>query len=213
MPENLFNITDAGLDDGTIDFYTLIQEPPDADAETLRAKIQALYNQAQANRDHRNLTRRREYQTLLDWLPRAKSALLEPEKRARYNAYLASVQTGTAEVDFDAFMDDLLGHAETMEAKTGLLGVQDKDKTQPTRSGPVRATVQTVQTPAAKSPAPAPTSASPLALAGALAALVLGFFVANYFVQQTLPAILIGFILAAITFVLLNLKPRGGIRS
>ncbi len=211
MPENLYNIADAGLDDGTIDFYTLIQESPGADAETLRAKIQTLYNEAQANRDHRNLTRRREYQTLLDWLPRAKSALLEPEKRARYNAYLASVQTGTAEVDFDAFMDDLLGHAETMEAKTGLLGVQDKN--QPVRSGPVKATVQTVKTPAPRVPAPASPRVSPVAVGGAVAALFLGFLVANYFIHQTVPAILIGLIVAAVTFVALNPRPRGGLRS
>lgn len=210
MADTFYNISDAGLDDGTIDFYTLIQESPGADAETLSAKIQALYNQAQANRDHRNLTKRREYQTLLDWLPRAKSALLEPEKRARYNAYLASVQTGTAEIDFDDFMDDLLGHSETMEAKTGLLGVQDKN--QQTRPRPVKATVATVKLPAPTSPT-SKAPPAPAALIGAVAALLVGSLLANAVIHSALPAILIGFIIAAVTFVLLNPKPRGGIRS
>ena len=211
MAGTLYNIADAGLDDGTIDFYTLIQESPDADGETLRAKIQALYNEAQANRDHRNLTKRREFQTLLDWLPRAKSALLEPEKRARYNAYLASVQTGTAEVDFDDFMNDLLGHAETMEPKTGLLGVQDKSQ-QP-RSRPLKTPAE----PAKIRSAPMPTSGAPktppIAIVGALIALIVTFVLSGTFLDSTLPRVLIGFIIAAVTFVLLNPKPRGGIRS
>ena len=206
-----YNIADAGLDDGTIDFYTLVQESPDADSETLRAKIQSLYNEAQANRDHRNLTRRREYQTLLDWLPRAKAALLEPEKRARYNAYLASVQIGTAEIDFDDFMNDLLGHTETMEPKTGLLGVQDKN--QPPRARTLKTPAETSKPSAPK----IPTSASPAppiaAIVGALIALVVGFVIANSLLNNPLPAILVALILGAITFVLLNPKPRGGIRS
>ncbi len=209
MADSLYNITDAGLDDGTIDFYTLIQESPGADIETLRAKIGALYNQAQANRDHRNLTKRREYQTLLEWLPRAKSALLEPEKRARYNAHLASVQTGTSEVDFETFMADLLGHAETMEPKTGLLGVQDKNqqpRVRTTKPAPETAKIAAPRT-------PAPVKPPVIAIAGAGIALLVGFLLANLVLHKPLPAILIGFIIAAITFVLLNPKPRGGIRS
>lgn len=212
MADSLYNIADAGLDDGTIDFYTLIQESPSADIETLRAKIGALYNQAQANRDHRNLTKRREYQTLLEWLPRAKSALLEPEKRARYNAYLASVQSGTAEVDFDEFMNDLLGHAETMEPKTGLLGVQDKSVQARTRSA--KAPLEAPKSVAPRSPS-APASKTPLAaILGAGFAFVLAFVVVSKGLHQAaLPAALVAFILAAITFVLLNPKPRGGIKS
>lgn len=212
MADSLYNIADAGLDDGTIDFYTLIQESPGADIETLRAKIGALYNQAQANRDHRNLTKRREYQTLLEWLPRAKSALLEPEKRARYNAYLASVQTGTAEVDFDEFMNDLLGHAETMEAKTGLLGVQDKSVQARTR--PAKPPIEATKAVAPRSPSP-PASKTPLtAILGAGFAFVLGFVIVSKALNQAaLPAALAAFILAAVAFVLLNPKPRGGIRS
>lgn len=214
MAENLYNITQAGLDDGTIDFYTLIQESPDADSETLRAKIQALYLDAQANRDHRNLTRRREYQTLLDWLPRAKAALLEPEKRARYNAYLASAQSGTAQVDFDEFMLDLMGQNEAMEAKTGLLGVQDKN--QSPRARTLKTPVEVPKTPNPKPgrvPTSGPARSSLVPVVVPLLALVLVPLLVNLVIHRTFPAILIGIIAAALAFVLLNSKPRGGIRS
>ncbi len=209
MADLSYNLADAGLDDGTIDFYTLLQESPDADAETLRTKIQALYNESQANRDHRNLNKRREYQTLLDWLPRARTALLEPEKRARYNAYLASVQSGTAEIDFEAFMDDLLGQSETMEEKTGLLGVQDK--AQPPRARVIKAPTEMPQASTPKAPA----SASPtpmLAIGGAFAGLIIGALI-GYALGGIVPAILVAFILGALAFALLNRKPRSGIRS
>ncbi len=210
MADFSYNLADAGLDDGTIDFYTLLQESPDADVETLRAKIQALYNESQANRDHRNLNKRREYQTLLDWLPRAKSALLEPEKRARYNAYLASVRSGTAEIDFETFMGDLLGENEAMEEKTGLLGVQDSSQ-----SPRIRAAKPPVEIPQAKNtrvPVSAPANSS-LAIGGAVAALFVGAIAGNAMNRGLVPTILIAFILGAITFALLNKKPRGGIRS
>ena len=211
MADLSFNINDAGLEDGTLDFYTLIAEPPDADTETLRAKMGALYNDAQANRDHRNLTKRRQYQTLLELLPRARLALLDPEKRARYNAYLASAQNGTAEVEFDEFMDDLLGTGDVMEPKTGLLGVQDE-------SGGPR--VRTIKVPAEKTVAapsrprtPAPTVASPRPVFGAFAGILVGGAIGWLSFHDIVPAILGGIILAGLGYVALNREPRGGIRS
>lgn len=209
MADTSYNLADAGLDDGTIDFYTLLQESPDADVETLRTKIQALYNESQANRDHRNLNKRREYQTLLDWLPRARAALLEPEKRARYNAYLSSVQSGTAEVDFDTFMSELLGHNETMEEKTALLGVQDKSQVPRARVITTPTAMPQANTPKAPPSAPA---VSPLAIGGSLAGLIIGALVGNA-LGGIVPTILIAFILAALAFALLNRKPRTGVRS
>lgn len=208
----LFNITDAGLDDGTIDFYTLIQEPVDADAETLRTKIQSLYNEAQANRDHRNLTKRREYQTLLELLPRARQALLEPEKRARYNAYLASARSGTAEVEFDSFMSELLGQEETLEEKTGLLGVQERP--QEPRARVIKAPVETPA--AANNRAKAPTAASgpsPVAIGAAVAGLIIGGAIGYFALGGLVPAILLALILGAVGFVAFNRKPATGIRS
>jgi hypothetical protein len=209
MADNTFNINDAGLEDGTLDFYTLIQEPVDADTETLKAKIQSLYNEAQANRDHRNLTKRREFQTLLELLPRARVALLEPEKRARYNAYLASAQSGTAEVEFDTFMADLLGTNETMEEKTGLLGTQDKPAQPRARviKAPTEPVAKATLVPPS-TPAPSPMRAVGGAIAGFIVGALFGYVVFHIVV----PSILIGIILAAMCFVVLNRKPRDGVR-
>lgn len=210
---NLFNINDAGLDDGTIDFYTLIQEPVDVDPDTLRSKIQSLYNEAQANRDHRNLTKRREYQTLLELLPRARMALLEPEKRARYNAYLASARSGTAEVEFDAFMSDLLGLEDTMEEKTGLLGVQDR------AAEPRARVIKTpVETPAAttsrsKASASSAPGASSTAIIGGIIGVVLGAVIGHFVFHTIVPTILVAIIVGAVGFVALNRKPATRIRS
>lgn len=212
MADNPFNISGAGLEDGTLDFYTLIQESPNADADTLRAKIQALYTEAQANRDHRNLNKRREYQTLLDWLPRAKSALLEPEKRARYNAYLASARSGTATEDFETFMNDLLGQNETLDEKTGLLGIQDRP--QEPRARVIKVPSETSAAPPSVSRPPAPAPGPPAtALMGALGGFLLGAAI-GYFVLHGVPAaFLLGMVVAVVGFVALNRQPRGGIRS
>jgi hypothetical protein len=211
MADINFNINDAGLEDGTLDFYTLLQEPVDADNETLNAKIQRLYSEAQANRDHRNLTKRREFQTLLELLPMARKALLDPEKRARYNAYLVSAQSGTAEVEFDAFMSDLLGTNETLEEKTGLLGTQDAS--QP-RARVIKAPTEAPAAAASRSAKPptSPSGVNSAALGGSVGGFVLGAII-GYFIGGLLPAVLVGIILAAIAFVVLNRKPRTGIRN
>lgn len=209
---NSFDLNAAGLDDGTLDFYALIQEPVDADAETLRAKIATLYNEAQANRDHRNLTKRREYQTLLDLLPRARVALLEPEKRARYDAYLASARKGTAEVEFDVFMSDLLGLEETMEERTGLLGVQDKPQVARARvlkvpeTAPSKAEAN-VKVPQSRSSVPV------TALAAAMIGFLLGAGLGWLALHDAVPALLLGVIAAALGFFIFNRRPRSGIRS
>lgn len=212
MADTNFNINDAGLEDGTLDFYTLLQEPVDADTETINAKIQRLYSEAQANRDHRNLTKRREYQTLLELLPQARKALGDPEKRARYNAYLASAHSGSAEVEFDAFMNDLLGNNETLEEKTGLLGTQDAS--QP-RARVIKAPVEAPPASgvAARKPTAPPSSGtSQNAIFGAVGGFVIGGVI-GYLIGGAVPAVLVGIILAAILFVVLNRKPRPGIRG
>lgn len=127
MPEPIeFNLSGAQLPDNTIDFYTLLGESPSASTEELRLKIGAIYSEAQANRDHRNLKKRNEYKTLLDLLPAARVALLEAPKRARYDEFLAEARQGSAPLDFETFINDLMGFNEPMEENTGLLGVQDK---------------------------------------------------------------------------------------
>ena len=223
-----FNLTDAALPDGTVDFYTLIGKTPDSDADSIRQRIQALYSEATANRDNRNLKKRREYQTLLELLPPARSALLEPAKRARYDDFLVKAKSGAAPSDFETFINDLMGFNEQMEEKTGLLAT--KDKVEP-RASVIDAPASK---PAAPKPAPRPASSTstpgrpvpssgagnaystggvkkassggPGGVIGGIGGLVLGFAVGFLLFHSALPAILMGIILAAVGFVALNGK-------
>ena len=214
MADTTYNLAESQLENGTIDFYTLLGEAPDADAETLRAKIGAVYNLASANRDHRNLNKRREFQALLELLPPARTALLDEPKRARYDAYLAAARAGEADTDFETFMNDLLGNTAADADKTSLLGVQDK------RSAPAEPNARDINAPAppvasASAPPPPRASASGNSMSpifGAIGGFVLGFIVGYLLLNGAIfPAVLIGAILAAIGFVVLNKKPSGRI--
>ncbi len=208
MADITYHLADSQLENGTIDFYTLLEESPDADAEALRSKIGALYNYASANRDHRNLNKRREFQALLELLPAARIALLEDPKRARYDAYLAAARQGTADVDFETFMNDLLGTAESDADKTSLLGVQDKQEV-PARPRVIKAPAPPV---AASTPRPsAPAGNGMMPIFGGIGGFVLGFIVGYLLLHGLVPGILVGAILAAIGFVVLNKKPGGRI--
>ena len=212
MPEPTpFNLSEAQLADGTIDFYAMLGEAPGADTDTLRARITALYAEAQANRDHRNLTRRKEFQVLLELLPDARNVLLDGAKRPRYDAYLAQSKAGSASPDFETFMNDLMGVDEPMEAKTGLLGVSENTE--------VRARVIKAppETPAKTRPIPsrsapvAPSAGLPmLAVGGGVVGLILGFIVGNLLFHSTIPALLVAIMIGAVLFVLLNRKTPGG---
>ena len=211
MADTTYHLAESQLENGTIDFYTLLDEAPDADAETLRSKIGAIYNYASANRDHRNLNKRREYQALLELLPAARTALLEEPKRARYDAYLADARDGNADTDFETFMNDLLGNTESAEDKTSLLGVQEKSAPE-ARPRVIKAPAPPMaSTPSARPPAPISGGGSMTPIFGAIGGFVLGFIVGFLLLKAALPAILIGAILAAIGFVVLNKKPGGRI--
>lgn len=209
MAEITYHLAESQLSDGTIDFYTLLGESPSADEETLRAKIQTIYAYASANRDHRNLNKRREFQALLELLPAARIALLETPKRARYDDYLAAAREGNADTDFETFMNDLLGHTESMEDKTSLLGVQDKKEPEP------RARVIKAPAPPVATSTPPPATSSGLnmtALVGAVAGFAVGLLIGLLlFHLDAVPAILVGVVLGAIGFVILNKKPGGRI--
>jgi len=217
-----FNLSGAQLPDNTIDFYTLLNESPRASTDELRSKIGAVYSEAQANRDHRNLTKRREYQALLELLPPARAALLEEPKRARYDDFLAKAKDGAAPSDFETFINDLMGFNDPMEEKTGLLGVQEK-------AAPPRARViessTSVPPKAAPAPRPAvpnrpaatPAPLSPPArqapassgngLAGAIGGFVVGVLLSHFLLHVAIvPAILIGIVLAAVAFIVLNMQ-------
>lgn len=237
MPDPIaFNLKGAQLPDNTIDFYTLLDEPSSASTEELRSKISAIYSEAQANRDHRNLNKRNEYKTLLELLPPARAALLEAPKRAKYDEFLAQAKNGAAPSDFETFINDLMGFNEPMEEKTGLLGVQDK---------PAEPRVSVIKTPisppskAAPQPRPAPpnwpatpstSSSGPhispatrpsasqgagggsMAPIGAIAGFVIGALLGFLLLHKPLPAILIGVVLAGIGFVVLNSLPSNKVK-
>lgn len=119
-----YNVSDAVKPNGFVDFYMMLGLEPGASLEDARARINALYSEAQANRDHRNLNKRREYQTLLEYLPQARTALLDADKRTQYDAYLTKVESGAATDSFTTFMGQLSG-ATAQEDRTDVLGVQD----------------------------------------------------------------------------------------
>ena len=217
MADTTYYLNESQLENGTIDFYALLGESPDTNIETLRSKIGAIYNYASANRDHRNLNKRREFQALLELLPAARTALLEEPKRARYDNYLAAARAGVPETDFETFMNDLLGNAASAEDKSSLLGVQEKQRND---AGPrvIKAPAPPVASnsasrPPASSRPPAPASGnSATPIFGAVGGFVLGFIVGFLlFHGNAIPAILIGAVLAAIGFVVLNKKPGGRI--
>lgn len=236
-----FNLTDAALPDGTVDFYTLIGKTPDAEAEAIRQRIQALYSEATANRDNRNLKKRREYQTLLELLPPARAALLEAPKRAKYDDFLSKAKNGAAPSDFETFINDLMGFNEPMEEKTGLLTLKDKpaEPRATVITTPTATPTPTRPTPAARptttSGAPArpttPSSGSgkaystggakksssggPGGAIGGIGGFVLGFAVGYLLFHSVsiIPAFLLGIILAAAGFVLFNGKVGNKISS
>ena len=209
MADINYHLAESQLNNGTIDFYTLLDAPPESNSETLRSKIGDIYNLASANRDHRNLNKRREFQTLLELLPAARAALLEEPKRARYDDYLAASRRGDADmVEFEDFMNDLLGADELNADKTSLLGVQDKQDAAP-RSRVIKAPAPPV---AVSTPRPsAPVGNAMMPIFGAIGGFVLGFIVGYLLLHGAVPGLLVGAILAAIGFVALNKKPGGRI--
>ena len=214
MADITYHLAESQLDNGTIDFYTLLGESPDADTEALRAKIGAIYGHASANRDHRNLNKRREFQALLELLPAARTALLEDPKRARYDAYLTAARADEADTDFETFMNDLLGNNPSEADKTSLLGVQEKQAAPATPTTEPRARV--IKAPAPPMAASTPPSAasqtrSPTPFFGAIAGFVAGFVLGLLLIGGILPGILIGIVLGAIGYVALNRKPGGRI--
>lgn len=111
--------------DGFVDFYELIHEEPDASVARLRSTISDLYKEAQANRDHRNLNKRRIYQELLDLLPQAREILLQEDVRHHYNIYREEALDGIAKQDFDDWKAATL-QKEDEDDGSEVLGVQEE---------------------------------------------------------------------------------------
>lgn len=113
--------------DGFVDYYELIHEEPDATITRLRSTINDLYNEAQANRDHRNLNKRRGYQEMLDLLPQAREFLLEDEIRHQYNVYREEALDGIAKQSFTDWKAATL-KKEDEEEGNAVLGVQEEQQ-------------------------------------------------------------------------------------
>jgi hypothetical protein len=140
------NRMDAVKSDGFIDFYELLEVEPDATTTRIRTTINTLYNEAQSNRDHRNLNRRREYQTLLQALPQARELLLDDKKRERYDTFRDEVQRGTAAMSFEDWTRSMEEEeAEAQGETAAVLGIQEEGS-----DGVPRATVA----PAPRAPKP-----------------------------------------------------------
>ena len=132
---------------GFVDYYELIHQEPDATITSLRSAINDLYNEAQANRDHRNLNKRRSYQELLDLLPQAREFLLEDDIRHQYNIYREEALNGIAKQNFEDWKTETL-KKEGDADNAAVLGVQEEQ--QRLRGQEVRA--QVLKVPKEKQP-------------------------------------------------------------
>lgn len=111
---------------GFVDFYQMLDQPADAPTIGLRSRINEVYAEAQANRDHRNPERRRQYATLLGWIPQARLVLLHEGRRAKYDAYAAQARLGKAPEDFRTYLNELVGEADLdLGEGESILGLRD----------------------------------------------------------------------------------------
>jgi hypothetical protein len=97
----------GGASGGYVDLYELLGAAPNASTIQLRSRINEMFGEAQANRDHRNLDRRQNYNALLHWLPVCRAVLLHEGKRAKYDAYAHAATSGQAPAPFKEFLDEL----------------------------------------------------------------------------------------------------------
>lgn len=215
-------VADAIKPDGFVDFYGLLAQPESAPAETLRARINALYSEAQANRDHRNISKRREYEMLLELLPFARTVLLDGDKRARYDAYASKAQSGSVDVDFETFMNGLTGKTDSeAEERASLLGVKENRPAAPVPATPASKTVASKPKAVKAAPA-APQSSAPSSSSGgalrmgamiAIGVFVVLFGVLAFALKLAMPIALVAAAVAAgIAFFVAN-KPKGKIST
>lgn len=109
--------------EGFVDFYELLGMGREASTIQLRSRINEMYGEAQANRDHRNPDKRQEYQSLLHWLPVCRAVLLHEGRRAKYEYYIDNAQ-GENESEFKSFINTLTGAADVMPGGDAPLGVK-----------------------------------------------------------------------------------------
>ena len=122
---------DAAASGDFIDFYQLLEVPFDVTTTQLRHRVNELYTEAQRNRDHRNISKRRRYEALCELLPYCRIVLLDAGKRARYDRYREQVTSGAARVlDFESLMNELVsneGESGDSQERISLPGIENDD--------------------------------------------------------------------------------------
>jgi ABC-type Na+ efflux pump permease subunit len=220
MPPTPPNRLAAMKEDGFVDFYELLGVEEDATLTRLRTTINALYNESQANRDHRNLNRRREYQTLLQLLPQARELLLDEKKRERYDAFREDHKRGVTTISFESWTRQLQEEEETENAgKSAVLGVQGEEDAPQSKSPTASVTKVPLNKPKAKPRSRVVVEEGPNAdatrssLMGTVVAIIVGFaFFAllNFVIKLDFPlAIIAGVIACVIVFIITHRKGTG----
>jgi len=110
------NGTESSLDGQWLDFYALLDVPPNADETAIRRGIARVYTDASANAEHRDLQKRAWYRSLCEQvLPQARRVLLDKAVRAHYDRQHELHARGDAGaqpfVAFVAAMHDTAGAA------------------------------------------------------------------------------------------------------
>jgi hypothetical protein len=161
----------AGASDDFIDFYQLLDIPTDATTTHLRRVINELYSEAQSNRDHRNVQKRRRYEAMCELLPYCRIVLLDPDKRARYDRYRQQVAAGAAEVlDFEDLMNELVsseGESGDTHERISLPGIENDDAYLPVSATTARNDKPTATSAPQGSSGPRRAAANEAMLAGA----------------------------------------------
>ena len=185
LPENL-----TANPDEFLDYYHLLDQPDTATTAEIRGRINDLYAEAQANRDHRNAQKRREYMLWLDLLPGARSTLTDEVKRAKYNDYRQKLQAGETVPPYTTFVREIEGKPAQSQNEAQDLGLREEKPKPPL--------------PKAKDTS-APAGNSSMAGIAALVVLVIAAGV-GFAMQQIAFGLIGGAILGAIIFMVM----RGG---
>jgi hypothetical protein len=125
MNDELIGVDELMADDGYVNFYSLLAVERTATPEAIIDSINALYQEAQTNRDHRVSARRREYGLLLEILPQARTILTDKSRRKRYDAYCNAVEMQLPRMPYTDFFNDLMREKEAVDARSDILTVRD----------------------------------------------------------------------------------------
>lgn len=125
-----------------IDFYQVLGLSPQANDEQLNNRIIELYNEAQNNHDHRNPSKRLHYDALCELLPYARMILLQPDKRSRYDSYLAEYESGAQNLpEFENIVREIVGKGSAFSDEiTDVIAINEEPARKP-ENAPVAAPV------------------------------------------------------------------------